>query len=49
MGVDQKKYSLTKRLILDLSSPHDVNGVDSVYSLIDKDNYSLKYVTIDTR
>jgi hypothetical protein len=47
MGVAQSKYSLKKRLILDLSSPHDVNGVDSVNSLIDKDNYSLKYVTID--
>jgi hypothetical protein len=47
IGVAQSKYSLKKRLILDLSSPHDENGVDSVNSLIDKDEFSLKYVTID--
>ena len=41
IGVAQSKYSLKKRLILDLSSPHDENGVDSVNSLIDKDEFSL--------
>lgn len=47
IGVAQSKYSLKKRLILDLSSPHDISGVDSINSLIDKDDFSLRYVTID--
>ena len=47
IGVAQSKYSLKKRLILDLSSPHDVEGISSINSLIDKETYSLKYVTVD--
>ena len=47
IGVAQSKYSLKKRLILDLSSPHDVEGNLNINSLIDKETYSLKYVTVD--
>ena len=43
LGVATHKYSGKKRLILDLSAPHD--GV--INSLIDKDRFSLKYVSID--
>ena len=47
IGVAQSKYSMKKRLILDSSSPHDVEGNLSINSLIDKEKYSLKYVTVD--
>jgi hypothetical protein len=47
IGVATGKYSGKKRLILDLSSPHKEGEVSSVNSSIDKDEYSLQYVTID--
>ena len=47
IGVATGKYSGKKRLILDLSSPHDEGEVFSVNSAIDKEEYSLQYVSID--
>ena len=41
LGVAIGKYSGKKRLILDLSSPHDEDLVCSVNSCIDKAEYSL--------
>ena len=46
LGVAQSKYSGKKRLILDLSSPHD-KDTNSINSLIDKEKYSLDYVKVD--
>jgi len=47
IGVAEGKYSYKKRLIVDLSSPHDDKIHDSINSLIDKDMCSLSYVKID--
>jgi hypothetical protein len=47
VGVVEGKYSGKKRLILDMSSPHDNDIHCSLNSLIDKEHYSLSYVTID--
>jgi hypothetical protein len=47
IGVAIGKYSGKKRLILDLSSPHNEGEIISVNSAIDKEDYSLQYVTID--
>jgi hypothetical protein len=47
IGVATGKYSGKKRLILDLSAPHTEGEISSVNSQIDKDEYSLHYVTID--
>ena len=47
IGVATGKYSGKKRLILDLSSPHDDDQIPSVNSCINKSEYSLKYVKID--
>jgi hypothetical protein len=47
LGIATGKYSGKKRLILDLSSPHDHEEIDSVNNLIDKEKCSLKYVRID--
>ena len=41
------KYSGKKRLIVDLSSPHDDLSHSSINDLIDKDACSLTYVRID--
>lgn len=46
IGVATGKYSGKKRLILDLSAPHDSEDT-SINDLINKDDYSLKYVKID--
>ena len=47
LGIAESKYSHKKRLIVDLSAPHD-NGVhSSLNDLIDKDDFSLSYVKID--
>lgn len=46
LGVAEGKYSFKKRLILDLSAPHNDAAV-SVNDLIDKDNCSMSYVKID--
>lgn len=52
IGIAERKYSGKKRLIIDLSSPHDTGREDvktcnSINSLIDKDMCSLTYVKID--
>jgi hypothetical protein len=47
VGVVEGKYSGKKRLILDMSSPHNSDQHCSLNSLIDKEQYSLSYVTVD--
>ena len=47
LGLAEKKYSNKKRLILDLSSPHDDPENPSLNNLIPKEEYSLSYVRID--
>lgn len=47
IGLAEHKYSAKKRLIVDLSAPHNDPKNPSLNSLIHKDSYSLKYVTID--
>jgi hypothetical protein len=46
IGIAEGKYSGKKRLILDLSSPHDAVH-PSINDLIDKESCSLSYVKID--
>ena len=41
------KYSGKKRLIIDMSSPHNSKNHSSINNLIDKDKCSLSYVRID--
>lgn len=47
IGIAVHKYSFKKRLILDLSSPHNSCDHDSVNDLIDKDLCSLSYIKVD--
>ena len=47
LGVAVGKYSGKKRLIVDLSSPHDDPRNVSINELIDKDSCSLSYVRLD--
>ena len=47
VGVAQHKYSQKKRLIVDLSAPHNNDDHPSLNSLIDKESHSLQYVKID--
>lgn len=47
VGVAEGKYSKKKRLIVDLSAPHEDIKNPSLNELIDKDQYSLQYVSID--
>ena len=47
LGVAVGKYSGKKRLIVDLSSPHDDLQNVSINELIDKDSCSLSYVRLD--
>ena len=47
LGVAEGKYSKKKRLILDLSSPHQSENHCSINDLIDKDTCSMSYVKID--
>ena len=47
LGVAVGKYSGKKRLIVDLSSPHDDLRHVSINDLLDKDSCSLTYVRID--
>lgn len=46
VGVAEGKYSKKKRLIVDLSAPHDDENNPSLND-IDKEEFSLQYVTID--
>ena len=47
IGLVEKKYSAKKRLIVDLSAPHDSETNPSINTLIDKEEFSLSYVRID--
>ncbi|XP_069110159.1 uncharacterized protein, partial [Argopecten irradians] len=47
IGLAEHKYSKKKRLIVDLSAPHQDPDNPSLNSLIDKIMCSLKYVTVD--
>ena len=47
IGIAVGKYSQKKRLIVDLSAPHDLEHNPSMNELIDKEEFSLHYVKID--
>lgn len=47
IGLAQGKYSLKKRLIVDLSAPHKEGEHLSINSLINKEECSLTYVRVD--
>lgn len=47
IGVAEGKYNKKKRLIVDLSAPHENELNPSLNDLIDKDAFSLSYVSID--
>ena len=47
IGVATGKYSGKKRIIVDLSAPHENPNHDSLNQLIDKEDFSLSYVRID--
>ncbi|CAG2233323.1 unnamed protein product [Mytilus edulis] len=47
IGIVEGKYSKKKRLILDLSAPHNNDEHHSINDLINKEDYSLTYVRID--
>lgn len=47
LGIAERKYSKKKRLIVDLSAPHNNDMHPSINDLIDKDECSLSYVSID--
>ena len=47
IGIAVGKYSQKKRLIVDLSAPHDMEFNPSINELIDKEDFSLQYVNID--
>ncbi|CAC5375572.1 unnamed protein product [Mytilus coruscus] len=47
IGIVEGKYSKKKRLILDLSAPHNNDEHHSINDLINKEDYSLTYVGVD--
>ena len=47
IGIAEGKYSGKKRLIVDLSAPHEDPDNLSLNELIDKEELSLQYVSID--
>lgn len=47
IGVATGKYSGKKRLIIDLSAPHNDSAHSSINDLIDKEQCSLTYVKLD--
>ena len=47
IGIAEGKYSKKKRLIVDLSAPHNDENNKCLNELIDKEDFSLNYVTID--
>lgn len=47
VGVAEGKYSKKKHLIVDLSASHDDKNNPSLNDIIDKEEFSLQYVTID--
>lgn len=46
-GIAESKYSKKKRLIVDMSAPHNDEENPSMNTLIDKSEFSLGYVTMD--
>ena len=48
VGIAVGKYSGKKRLIVDLSAPHDNEIHQSLNDLVDKDEFSLSYVKVGT-
>ena len=48
VGLAVGKYSGKKRLIVDLSAPHENESHPSLNELINKEDFSLTYVTIDS-
>ena len=48
IGIAIGKYSGKKRLIVDLSAPHDNQIHQSLNELVDKEEFSLSYVKLDT-
>ena len=47
IGVAQHKFSGKKRLILDLSSPHNRQEITSINDLIPREHFRLSYVKVD--
>ena len=47
LGIAVGKYSGKKRLIVDLSAPHNDSDNPSLNELIDKEEFLLQYVSID--
>lgn len=47
LGLVEHKYNKKKRLIVDLSAPHDNEFNPSINDLISKDDYSLSYIKLD--
>ena len=47
IGIAEIKYSKKKRLIVDMSAPHNDEDNPSLNNLIDKSEFSLRYVTMD--
>ena len=47
IGIAEGNYSKKKRLVVDLSAPHDDELNPSLNDLIDLEEFSLNYVTID--
>jgi len=47
IGIVEGKYSKKKRLIVDLSAPHGDEQNPSLNELVNKQDFSLQYVTID--
>ena len=47
ISIAEGKYSGKKRLVVDLSAPHDSDNEHSLNDLIDKDDFSLTYVRLD--
>lgn len=46
LGIAESKYSKKKRLIVDMSAPHD-QVTSSLNDMIDKDKFSLTYIKLD--
>lgn len=47
IGVAESKYSKKKRMIIDMSAPHENPDNPSLNELISKKEFSLQYVSID--
>lgn len=47
ISLAEKKYSNKKRLVVDMSAPHDNPDTPSLNSLISKEEFTLSYVKID--